>query len=67
MPMFWPFFPVLPATPAQHRRRTRLQDLDARMTSFLSEKQVTSSACPEVLDNVKAARSKVQREMATAR
>lgn len=67
MTMFWPFFPVLPAVPAQHRRRTRLQDLDARMSSFLSEKQRSGSACPEVLDSVKAAKSKVQREMATAR
>lgn len=67
MPMFWPFFPVMSAVPSQLQRRTRLQDLDARMTSFLSEKQATNNACPEVLDNVKAARSKVQREMATAR
>lgn len=67
MPMFWPFFPVLPAVPVQHRRRTRLQDLDARMTSFLSEKQRSGSACPDMLDKVKAAKSKVQREMATTR
>lgn len=67
MPMFWPFFPVMSAVPPLLQRRTRLQDLDARMTSFLSEKQVSSTACPKVLDNVKAARSKVQREMATAR
>jgi len=67
MPMFWPFFPTLPTHRAKVSRQTRLQDLDARMTSFLSEKQVSNSACPKVLDNVKTARSKVQREMATAR
>jgi len=67
MPMFWPFFPALPAMPAQHRRRTRLQDLDARMHSFLCEKQASSTSCPEVLDNIKATRTKIQQEMNSAR
>lgn len=67
MTFFWPFL-QMPIAPSGHlSRRARLQDLDARMTSFLSEKQAAKAACPEVLDNVKAARTKVQREMATAR
>ncbi|MEO1111159.1 MAG: hypothetical protein AAFY05_02460 [Pseudomonadota bacterium] len=46
-------------------RRTRLQDLEARMSSFLSEKQASSTSCPKVLDNIKVAKSTVQREMAS--
>ncbi|GAB4520666.1 MAG: hypothetical protein Tsb0019_21760 [Roseibium sp.] len=60
--MFWTYF----AMPHRPSTRTRLQDLDARMTTFLAEKRISGKASPEVLDNVKAARSKVQQEMAAA-
>jgi hypothetical protein len=63
---FWPFM-ALPAPQPQFSRRTRLQDLEARMSSFLSEKQASSTSCPKVLDNIKVAKSTVQREMATGR
>jgi hypothetical protein len=43
-----------------------LRDLDARMTSFLAEKQRSEDTSPDVLDNIKVARSKVQRELADA-
>ena len=59
---FWPFL-TLPAAPQQFDRRTRLQDLDARMASFLKEKQISNAACPEVLNNISTARTKVQREI----
>jgi hypothetical protein len=36
------------------------------MSSFLSEKQASGTTCPKVLDNVKAARTSIQREMAGA-
>ncbi|WP_269582555.1 hypothetical protein [Roseibium sp. Sym1] len=67
MPMFWPFIPVFPVKSMQLTRRTRLQDLEARMSSFLSEKNASGTSCPQVLDNVKAARNKIQREMNSAR
>ncbi|MBG6146659.1 hypothetical protein IWQ52_001731 [Labrenzia sp. EL_159] len=35
------------------------------MSSFLSEKQASSTSCPKVLDNIKVAKSTVQRELAT--
>ncbi|WP_279625827.1 hypothetical protein [Labrenzia sp. OB1] len=34
------------------------------MTTFLAEKQEASDTSPQVLDNIKTARSKVQRELA---
>jgi hypothetical protein len=37
------------------------------MSSFLSEKKASGTSCPQVLDNVKAARNKIQREMNSAR
>ncbi|CTQ54116.1 hypothetical protein LP7551_02648 [Roseibium album] len=61
---FWPFL-AMPAMQPKFTRRTRLQDLDARMASFLSEKQASGTTCPAVLDNIKVAKSTVQREMAT--
>ncbi|QFT32656.1 hypothetical protein K1718_17650 [Roseibium porphyridii] len=61
---FWPFM-TLPATQPPLSRQSRLQDLNARMTSFLSEKQASGTSCPQVLDNIKTARSEVQREMAS--
>lgn len=64
MTPFWPFM-ALPAVQPQFTRRTRLQDLEARMSSFLSEKQASSASCPKVLDNIKVAKSTVQRELAT--
>jgi hypothetical protein len=66
MTLFWPMFPVLPAMSAR-TTRSRLKDLDARMTSFLSEKQASGTSCPQVLDTVKAARTEIQREMKSAR
>lgn len=63
--MFWPFFFIPPsAVQPRNRTTTRLRDLDARMTTFLAEKQQASDTSPEVLDNIKTARSKVQRELA---
>jgi len=56
---------ALPAMQPKFTRRTRLQDLEARMSSFLSEKQASSTSCPKVLDNIKVAKSTVQREMAS--
>ncbi|WP_305987006.1 hypothetical protein [Roseibium sp. MMSF_3544] len=64
MTPFWPFM-ALPAVQPQFTRRTRLQDLEARMSSFLTEKQASSTSCPKVLDNIKVAKSTVQRELAT--
>jgi hypothetical protein len=61
--MFWTFFSI----PTQPSTRTRLQDLDARMTTFLAEKRISGGASPEMLDKVKVARSEVQQEMAAAR
>ncbi|CTQ61657.1 MAG: hypothetical protein RIE06_21870 [Roseibium album] len=61
---FWPFT-ALPALQPKFTRQTRLQDLEARMSSFLSEKQASSTSCPKVLDNIKVAKSTVQRELAT--
>jgi len=66
MTLFWPFLPAMSGTTVRPSRQTRLRELEARMSSFLSEKQASRSTCPQVLDNVKAARSTVQREMAAA-
>jgi len=63
--MYWLPFSMPPmAVPSARPTRTRLQDLNARMTSFLAEKQACGDASPEVLDNIKAQRSKVRLEMA---
>ncbi len=59
---FWPFFGLALAQPLR-TRQSRLQDLDARMASYLAEKQAAGASCPLVLDNVRAARSAVQREL----
>ncbi len=64
-----PFFPFMPfpAAASAVSRRTRLQDLDARMASFLSEKQALESACPDVLESIKTSKANVQREIAVSR
>jgi hypothetical protein len=65
-----PFLPMFSPFAALHRapsRQSRLRDIDARMASFLREKQTSNTTCPKVLDNVKSARSKVQSEMVAAR
>ncbi|WP_428642980.1 hypothetical protein [Roseibium sp.] len=60
----WPLF-VPPALQPVMTRQARLQDLDARMASYLADKQATGTASPTVLDNVRSAKTAVQREMAT--
>lgn len=62
---FWPY-PSLPAPQPRSIRRTRLQDIDSRMTAFLSQKQASGTPSPRVLDNIKAAKADIQREMAGA-
>lgn len=63
MTAFMPFFPI-PAAQPRSIRRSRLQDIDDRMTSFLSQKQVSGTSCLQVLDNIKAAKADIQHEMA---
>ncbi|GAB2187368.1 hypothetical protein [Roseibium sp. LAB1] len=67
MNLFLPFFSPFAALHRVPSRQSRLKDIDARMASFLREKQTSDTTCPKVLDNVKTARSTVQHEMATAR
>ncbi|MHA7773184.1 hypothetical protein [Roseibium sp. M-1] len=67
MTPFWPFRTLLPVSTPPLSRQSRLEDLNARMSSFLAEKQSCRTTCPKVLDNIKAARSNVQREMAGKR
>ena len=61
---FWPFF-TMPAWQAHMTRQARLQDLDDRMASYLADKTASDITCPRVLENVHAARTAVQRELAT--
>ena len=64
---FLPFFSPFAALQRTPSRQSRLKDIDARMASFLREKQTSGAACPKVLDNVKTARSTVHCEMVSAR
>ncbi|TYC63303.1 hypothetical protein FMN50_02905 [Rhodobacterales bacterium] len=63
MTPFWPFFPKMTAQDPGSVRQTRLQDIDARMTAFLSQKQVNGRSCERVIDNVKTAKADIQQEM----
>lgn len=57
------FFP-LPTVQPSSIRRNRLQDIEDRMISFLSQKQLSRASCVKVIDNVKAAKADIQHEMA---
>jgi|GEM_PF-1784274 len=67
MNLFWPFAALPRVSKSPTSRRSRLQDLDARMASFLTAKKASGTTCPEVLKSVRTARSNVQREMASTR
>ncbi|MEP1930866.1 MAG: hypothetical protein ABJJ37_06290 [Roseibium sp.] len=63
---FWPFmaFTAPAPTSVTSARQMRLRDLDARMSSFLAEKQNGRGTCSRVTDNVKGNRMNVRRELA---
>lgn len=60
---FWSFM-ALSRTPTTSTRHMRLRDLDARMSSFLAEKETTRTSCADVLDKVKDQRDQTRRELA---
>lgn len=60
---FWPFLPMTAPLPATDTRGVRLRDLDARMSSFLAQKEHQSATCTDVVDNVKGRRSRLRGEL----
>ncbi|GAA0771656.1 hypothetical protein E1180_04420 [Roseibium denhamense] len=62
MTPFWAAM-AMPGWKQPTARQTRLRDLEARMGAFLVEKDVTRTSCPNVLNNIRNARSSVQQEL----
>ncbi|MEP3048902.1 MAG: hypothetical protein ABJL55_21365 [Roseibium sp.] len=58
------FTPLAPTAGTATRHR-RLRDLDARMSSFLAEKECRQATSPLVVGNVKGNRMNVRREIAS--
>jgi hypothetical protein len=67
MTLFWPYYGIgaLPSGSNSNRaRRARLRDLEARMESFLVEKENKQEVCTRVLGNVKECKTRLRGELA---
>lgn len=64
MTLFWPYYGTGALPSSATSRRARLRDLEARMDSFLVEKQNSRNVCSKVLGNVKDVKSRLRGELA---
>ncbi|QDG77198.1 hypothetical protein [Labrenzia sp. PHM005] len=64
MTLFWPYYGINALPSGSASRRSRLRDLEARMDSFLVEKENSHGVCTRVLGNVKECKSRLRGELA---
>lgn len=64
MTLFWPYYGIGALPSGTASRKARLRDLEARMESFLVEKQSSDNVCSRVLGNVKDVKSRLRGELA---
>ncbi len=64
MTMFWPYTRINALPTASQSRRARIRELEARIDSFLIEKEGAQETCNRVLGNVRDVKSRLRGELA---